>query len=70
MPFVNVRIVREVIADDPEGKKAEIGRRVAAAVSEVAGVPKEAVWVVFEEVAAGDWLVGDRTVKEIRAAGS
>ena len=24
MPFVNIRIVKEVIASDPKGKKAEI----------------------------------------------
>ncbi len=70
MPFVNIRIVKEVIAEDPEGRKAEISRRVADAVSEVAGVPKEAVWVVFEEVAARDWYVGDRSVQELRAAKS
>jgi 4-oxalocrotonate tautomerase len=69
MPFVNIRIVKEVIAADPEGRKAEIGRRVAAAISEVAGVPEDAVWVVFEEVEARDWYVGRRNVQQMRAAG-
>ncbi len=68
MPFVSVRLVREVIADAPEAKKAEMGRRIATAVSEVTGLAKDQVWVVFEEVAAADWHVGDQSVKELRAA--
>ena len=58
MPFVNIRIVREAIASDPEGKKEEIAEKVASAVSEAAGVLKSDVWVVFEEVAARDWYLG------------
>jgi 4-oxalocrotonate tautomerase len=68
MPFVNIRIVKEVLADDPQGRKAEISRRVADALSEVTGLPKDAVWVVFEEVAARDWYVGTTSVEEMRAA--
>jgi 4-oxalocrotonate tautomerase len=68
MPFVSIRLVREVIADDPEAKKAEMGRRIATAVSEVTGLAKDQVWVVFEEIEAADWYVGDRSVKEMRAA--
>jgi 4-oxalocrotonate tautomerase len=67
MPFVSVRIVKEVIADDPAGKKAEITNRVAAAVSDVAGVPEDAVWVVFDEVEAKDWYVGRNSVETLRA---
>jgi 4-oxalocrotonate tautomerase len=66
MPFVNIQIVKEVIASDPETKKAEIAARVAAAISEVAGVGKKDVWVVFEEVAARDWYVGDASVASLR----
>jgi 4-oxalocrotonate tautomerase len=68
MPFVSIRLVREVIADDPQGKKAEMGRRIATAVSEVTGLAKDQVWVVFEEIEAADWYVGDRSVEEMRAA--
>ena len=66
MPFVNIRIVREVIAGDPEGKKAAIAGKVAAAISEVAGVGRDDVWVVFEEVAARDWYVGATNVETRR----
>ena len=68
MPFVNIRIVKEVIAGDPEGKKAKIAEKVATAISEVAGVGKKEIWVVFEEVAARDWYVGDDSVETLRKA--
>ena len=66
MPFVNIRIVKEVIAADPAGKKAAIGSRVAAAISEATGLPPHDVWVVFEEVAARDWYVGADSVEKLR----
>lgn len=67
MPFVNIRLVREVIADDPEGIKAKVSTSVTNALSEAAGIPKENVWVVFEEVAEVDWFAGGTRVKELRA---
>ena len=66
MPVVNIQLVREAIAADPEAKKAAIAEKVAAAVSEATGLPKTSVWVVFEEVAAKDWYVGDESVAELR----
>lgn len=66
MPFVNIRLVREVIAADPEGKKAAIAKKVAAAITEATGVGENDVWVVFEEVAARDWYVGPTSVEELR----
>lgn len=69
MPFVNIRLVREVIADDPAAKKAEIARRVAAAITEVTGLSPDDVWVVFEEIAASDWYVGPASVASRRNAG-
>jgi 4-oxalocrotonate tautomerase len=64
--MVNIQLVREAIAADPEAKKASIAEKVAAAVSEATGLPKTSVWVVFEEVAAKDWFVGDESVAEMR----
>ena len=52
MPFVNIRIVKEVIASDPEGKKPAIAEKVTNAIAESTGLAKGDVWVVFEEVAA------------------
>ena len=59
MPFVNIRILE----GHPQARKDEISRRVTEAISEVAELPKEAIWVVFEDVSAEDWFVGGRSVK-------
>jgi 4-oxalocrotonate tautomerase len=67
MPFVNIRIVKEVIAADPKGKKAQISKAVTDAIIAATGVGKNDVWVVFEEVAARDWYVGDTDVEAIRS---
>ena len=66
MPMVNIQIVREAIAADPEAKKAAIAEKVATAISEATGMSKTSVWVVFEEVAAKDWYVGDESVAALR----
>jgi 4-oxalocrotonate tautomerase len=63
MPFVNIRILE----GHPQARKDEISRRVTEAISEVAELPKEAIWVVFEDVAAEDWFVGGRSVKSTKA---
>jgi len=67
MPFVNIRIVREAIAADPAGKKASISKAVTDAITAATGLGKDHVWVVFEEVAARDWYVGDTDVETLRA---
>jgi len=68
MPFVNVRIVREVIADDPEGKKQKIAAGIVSTITGATGLTDEDVWVVFEEVAARDWHVGQKSVAARRKA--
>lgn len=68
MPFVNIRMVKEVIAADPAGKKAAIAEKVTAAITEATGLGPSDVWVVFEEVAAKDWYVAATSVEERRKA--
>ena len=51
MPFVNIQILK----GHPQERKDEIARRVTAAISEIAELPPEAIWVVFEDVAGEDW---------------
>ena len=67
MPFVNIRILK----GHPQERKDEIARRVTETISEVAKLPKEAMWVVFEDVTADDWYVGQSRVSELqkKAAG-
>jgi 4-oxalocrotonate tautomerase len=62
MPFVNIQILE----GHSQQRKDEIARRVVDAVSEVAELPREAIWVVFEDVAPTDWYVGGRSVAKIR----
>ncbi|HVZ01115.1 MAG TPA: 4-oxalocrotonate tautomerase family protein [Dongiaceae bacterium] len=64
MPFVNIRILK----GHSKQRKDEISRRVTETIAEVAQLPKEAVWVVFEDVEAEDWYVGGDSVRDIRAA--
>jgi 4-oxalocrotonate tautomerase len=63
MPFVNIQILK----GHPKKRKDEIARRVVDAVSELAKLPRDAVWVVFEDVTADDWYLGGRSVREIKA---
>jgi 4-oxalocrotonate tautomerase len=60
MPFVNIQILR----GHSQERKNEIARRVTEAVSELAELPKEAIWVVFEDVAPSDWFVGGKSVEK------
>ena len=62
MPFVTIRILE----GHPQERKDEIARRVTETISEVAKLPKEAVWVVFEDVPADDWYVGQSRVSELQ----
>lgn len=62
MPFVNIRILE----GHSQERKDEISRRVTAAISEIAQLPKEVIWVVFEDVSAEDWYVGATRVSELK----
>ena len=62
MPFVNIRILE----GHPQERKDEIARRVTETICEVAQLPKEAVWVVFEDIAADDWYMGKARVSELQ----
>jgi len=62
MPFVNIRILK----GHSKQRKDEISRRVTDAISEVAQLPREAIWVVFEDVETEDWYVGGDSVADIR----
>ncbi len=66
VPFVNVRLVKQAIATDPEAKKAEVAEAIATALSKVTGRPKDEVWIVFEEVEARDWYLGETSVRRLR----
>ena len=62
MPFVNIRLV----GGRSQEQKDEMSKRVVDAISDVLQLPKDDIWVVFEDVAAGDWYVGSTTVAALR----
>ncbi len=59
MPFANIRLV----GGRSQEQKDEISND---AISDVLELPKDDIWVVFEDVPAGDWYVGSTTVAELR----
>ena len=67
MPFVNIRIVKEVIASDPAGKQRSIAKAVKDVIRAETGLGDDDVWVVFEQVAARDWYIGEKDVEAIRS---
>ncbi len=67
MPFVSIRLVKEVIASDPKGKKAAMADGIVKAITSATGLTPDDVWVVFEEVAARDWYVGPKDVEARRS---
>jgi 4-oxalocrotonate tautomerase len=62
MPFVNIRLIE----GRSQQQKDEIARRVNDALSDVLKLPKDDIWVVFEDVTAKDWYVGSATVADLR----
>jgi 4-oxalocrotonate tautomerase len=54
------------VAADPAGKKADIAKKVTAAIMDATGLGNDDVWVVFEEVNARDWYVGKTDVETLR----
>ena len=62
MPFVNIRIY----AGHGKERKDEIARRVTEAISDVTTVPREAIWVVIEEIDPPDWYVAGKPGERMR----
>jgi 4-oxalocrotonate tautomerase len=62
MPFVSIRLIE----GRSQQRKNEISKRVTDAISDVLELPKDDIWVVFEDIPAGDWYVGSTTVAELR----
>lgn len=62
MPFVNIRLV----GGRSQEQKDEISKRVVDGISDVLQLPRNDIWVVFEDVSAADWYVGSTAVAEIR----
>ncbi len=68
MPFVSIRLVKEVIEDDPVAAKATMSKGIVTSICQATGLKEDQVWVVFEEVPETEWFVGKDRVKELRRA--
>jgi 4-oxalocrotonate tautomerase len=62
MPFVNIRLVE----GHSQQRKDEMARRIVEAISEVTGLPRDAVWVTFDDIKTGDWYIAEHSVASIR----
>jgi 4-oxalocrotonate tautomerase len=62
MPFVNIRILE----GHSQQRKDEMASRISVAISEVAEIPRENIWVVFEDVSRDDWFVGGDSVTRLQ----
>lgn len=62
MPFVSVRILK----GHSQERKDAISRRITEAIAEIAELPLEAVWVVFEDIEADQWYVGATSVSKLK----
>jgi 4-oxalocrotonate tautomerase len=60
MPFVNITIYE----GNGKDRKDEIARRVTDTITDVCKLPREAVWVVFNEVTPPDWYVAGNPGKK------
>jgi len=56
MPFVNIKIY----AGHGKVRKDAIAARVTDAICDVTKLPREAVWVIIEEIEPPDWFVGGK----------
>jgi 4-oxalocrotonate tautomerase len=43
-----------------------MARRITDVITDLTKLPKEAIWVVFEDVKATDWYVGDKSVHKLK----
>ena len=62
MPFINIRLYE----GHGKERKDEIARRVTEVVSDVCKIPREAVWVVFEDIPPADWFVAGNPGKAVQ----
>ena len=47
-------------------QKAQLADALTKAFGEIANVPKEQVWIVFEDVKRSDWAMGGKLLDQTR----
>ncbi len=61
MPYVRIDWIKR-----SDEERDEIARRVNAAISDVTGIASRDIWVVFQDVEAEGWYVGQESVADMR----
>jgi 4-oxalocrotonate tautomerase len=66
MPLVKINSVAGNLGADAAARKKTIAATISQVLADEMGVSPKDVWVVFEEVEAGEWFVGPDSVQEMR----
>lgn len=72
MPFINVKLIKDVFSDD---QKREIIEKLTETMVGIEGeAMRQVTWVTVEEVASGSWGIGGnalttQAVKDLQAGG-
>ncbi|MEK6558305.1 MAG: 4-oxalocrotonate tautomerase family protein [Candidatus Margulisiibacteriota bacterium] len=56
MPYVNVKVAGKLT----KSQREEIARDIASSLERVAKKPRDATYIVFDEVERENWAVGDK----------
>ncbi len=62
MPYVNIKVVGSL----DKSQKKQLAKKVTQALEDIAGKPKDHTYVVFDEIDAENWAVGDGLVADRR----
>jgi 4-oxalocrotonate tautomerase family enzyme len=67
MPLVEINLVKGELS---EGQKVKMANAVSdLLMDEIPNLPKEAISVIFYENPSENWIVGGKTVKELKQRG-
>jgi len=67
MPLVEINLVKGELS---EGQKVKMANAVSGLLmDEIPNLPKEAISVIFYENPSENWIVGGKTVKELKQRG-
>lgn len=58
MPLIKV----QMFDDKPQELKNQLAQKLTDEFSSVTGIPKEVIWVMFEDVPAKDWYISGKAL--------
>lgn len=56
MPFITIRIFK----GHSKEKKANLAQKITEIVRAETGIPKEQIWIVFEDIPPEEWSIGGK----------